>query len=242
MKTIKSIISHAVSFVFPITCSLCSTDLPRGAKQRVCPSCFEGLTKNDGLICKKCGVFLPDGGEHCYACLKDRKRFSFDTLRSPYVYQDGVRKLILKFKYSGRMFLTKEFENSLADTAVKNNFHNLTECIIPVPLNFVRRVKRGYNQAELLAFGAASKISKPVYTNVLYRKKITKPQFKLAKSARIENVKNSFLVKNIELIKNKNILLIDDVATTGATLSTCAAALKLAGAKKVFALTLARDM
>jgi len=239
---VKNIVSKLVSCVFPITCSSCGKDLPPGAIERVCQDCFKGFKKNDGLVCAKCGVFLADGGEHCFECRRDKRRFSFDLLRSPYIYDGNVRKLILKFKYSDRMFIAKEFASDMSEAAVKNDFNIYADYIVPVPLNILRRAKRGYNQAEILAAVLSKEISKPVLTNVLYRKKITKPQFKLSKRERAENMKSSFLIKNAELVKSKNILLIDDVATTGATLSACAKTLKSAGAKKVFALTLARDV
>jgi len=162
-------------------------------------------------------------------------------MRSAYKYEDPIRKLVLKFKYSNRMFLAGELSEGMADTARNNVFFGETDIIIPVPLSIVRRIKRGYNQAELLAGELGKKISKPLAKNVLVRKKMTKPQFKLSKRERFENIKDSFTVKNKELIKNKNILLVDDIATTSATASACAKALKEAGCRKVYVITLARD-
>lgn len=129
----------------------------------------------------------------------------------------------------------------MSKTVIENDLHKTSDIIIPVPLNIIRRIKRGYNQAGLLADAISENIKKPVLNNVLYRKKITKPQFKLSKAERAKNIKDSFLIKNDGLIEKKNILLVDDIATTSSTASACAAALKSAGASKVVVITIARD-
>ena len=208
---------------------------------RICEDCKKSFSKNNGLICKKCGLPLPDGGEYCYVCRKNKKEYSFDIMRSSYIYKDALRKLVLRFKYSDRMFLAKDFGREMSKTIIENDLHSMADFIIPVPLNIMRRVKRGYNQAALLAEEVSGNIKKPVLDNVLYRKKITRPQFKLSKTERAENIKDSFLVKNAGLIKKKSILLVDDIATTSATASACASALKSAGAAKVAVITIARD-
>ena len=237
----KQILSQIISFVFPITCSACGADLPASSTERVCDTCKDSLVKNDGLVCAKCGEFLPDGGEFCFKCRADKKRFHFDLLRSAYIYKDTLRKLVLKFKYSDRAFLAKTFSQEMTHTLIRSGFNSKTDLIIPVPLNIVRRVKRGYNQAALLADEIAQNVSKPVIKGVLARKRITRPQFKLTREKRFKNIENSFTVKDAKAIKNKNILLIDDVATTCATASACAKVLKQSGASRVFVLTLARD-
>jgi ComF family protein len=164
-----------------------------------------------------------------------------DAMYSVFMYKEKARDLILKFKYSGKMFLAKDFGAQMADKFKQLPFYDKIDCIVPVPLNIVRRIKRGYNQAELLSREISKLTQKPVIRRSLYRKKMTKPQFKLSKEERIKNIKGSFFVKNKERIRNKTILLIDDIITTGATVSACAAALKKSGAKKVYVLSLARD-
>jgi ComF family protein len=162
-------------------------------------------------------------------------------MRSAYIYKDSVRKLILKFKYSDRMFLAGELAEGMIAVIRNNSFFDETDMVVAVPLSILRRIKRGYNQAQLLACELSKKISKPLVKNILIRKKITKPQFNLSKRERFENIKGSFGVRNKDLIKNKNIMLVDDIATTSATASACAKALKEAGCKKVYVITLARD-
>ena len=120
-------------------------------------------------------------------------------------------------------------------------FYEEIDFIIPVPLSLTRRIGRGYNQAGLLAQEMSKHCQKPLLSDVLKRSKITKPQFLLSKRERLENLKDSFTVKNADKIKGKTVLLVDDIITSGATVSECAGVLKSAGAKKIYAMSLARD-
>ncbi|MDR1952704.1 MAG: ComF family protein [Elusimicrobiota bacterium] len=238
---LNKIFLAAVSFVFPIVCSVCGKDLPALSKARICPACKEKLPRIDGFICFTCGRILEGGGKFCRLCSKTRRSYAFDKMRSVYKYKDEMRILILKFKYSNRFYLAKDFLGDMLDVFNKNDFFKETDCIIPVPLNIVRRFRRGYNQAEVLADVLSKAVGKPLLKGILVRKKITKPQFKLSKKERAANIKDSFYARPSPLISKKNILIIDDIVTTGITASTCAAELKKAGAKKVYVLTLAQD-
>ncbi len=113
--------------------------------------------------------------------------------------------------------------------------------VIPVPLFKTREIKRGYNQSELLAraFCAHTKLALDVTS--LVRVRDTGSQTKLGRAQRVENMSGAFLVKNPAAVKGKIVLLIDDVATTGSTLESCAQALRQAGAKRVLAYTFARE-
>ncbi|MDR3048901.1 MAG: ComF family protein [Elusimicrobiota bacterium] len=237
----KNFIQKLISFIFPIVCSSCGADLPPLSQTRICPKCKENLPKIKGLVCQKCGISLPDGGEFCFVCRKNPKEHSFDKMRSVYSYKDNIRKLILNFKYFERTYLSKDFVSDMVETFKSEPAFKDIDLIISVPLNILRRLKRGYNQAQILAEGLSQALGKPQNARILYRKKMTKAQFKLTKQERRENIKDSFYVQNPSLLKNKTILLIDDIATTGATASACAKTLKKAGSKKVFVLTVARD-
>jgi ComF family protein len=162
-------------------------------------------------------------------------------MRSAFLYEDKIREMILKFKYYNRTFLSADLSEEMIKVYEKHPFFQQTDFIIAVPSNFFRRFKRGYNQALLLARAVSLKTGKPSLENILFRKKLTKAQFKLSKKQRAKNIDGSFYVKNKKAVEKKNILLIDDIATTAITASTCAKTLKKAGAKKVFVLTLARD-
>ncbi|MDR1434222.1 ComF family protein [Candidatus Endomicrobiellum devescovinae] len=237
----KKIFLKIVNLFYPITCSSCGKDLIFTSQTRICGMCKSSFSFIKGHICQMCGKPLSSGGEFCYECKKNSKRRTFDKMCSVYEYKGSVRKLILKFKYSNRTFLAKDFAADMYETMKNNDFYQESDFIISVPLNTIRKIRRGYNQSELLADELSIKANIPVLKNVLFRKKITKPQFKLSRVERFENIKNSFFVKNKELIRGKNILLIDDIITTASTLSACSSALKFCGADKIFILTLAKD-
>jgi ComF family protein len=239
---IKNFLLKTVNLIYPNTCSLCGDDLHYLSDIKICNKCKKSLHAIKDFVCQKCGMPLPDGGEFCYICRQKPKEYNFDKMRSVYLYKDNIRKLLLKFKYADRSFLAKDFGLIMYETVKSYSFYSETDFIIPVPLNIIRRIKRGYNQAELLAKELSIKMNKQMLTNALVRKKITKPQFKLSKLERAKNIKNSFFVKNKDIIKDKTILLVDDIATTSSTASACSLALKRVGAKTVYVLTLARDV
>ena len=148
--------------------------------------------------------------------------------------------MIQEFKYSGRDYLGKNLGQIL------NNFikeYNLPieymDFIIPVPLHNARLRQREFNQARILSEKIAMEFNKKLLPEVLMRTKATKTQTELSPEERQRNVKNSFSVIYPQLIKDKNLLLVDDVLTTGSTLNEAAKSLKTAGARTVLAMTLA---
>jgi ComF family protein len=237
----KKVFLEIVNLFYPVTCSLCGEDLNPIFQANICNRCRNSFNLIVGNICQKCGAPLQNEGKFCYICKTRPKEYIFDEMRSVYEYKGSIRKLILKFKYSNRSFLAKDFGKEMYKIMQNNNFYKETDFIIPVPLNIIRRIKRGYNQAALLANELSAKTDIAVLKNVLFRKKITKPQFKLSKTERLKNIKNSFFVKNRKIIAGKNILLVDDIVTTASTICACSSILKFCGASKVFILTLSRD-
>jgi ComF family protein len=237
----KNLLFKIIDFVFPITCPSCGKLMSSLSKNRICAKCIDEFPKIEGLICSKCGYPLEEGGEFCYICRKKQPKYAFNKLRSVFIYKDKIRDLILKFKYGNRTYLSEYFANTMANFINSNDFLRDADIIIPVPLNIFRRLKRGYNQAHLLAIKISKQTGIPYFKTILFRQKITKPQFKLSKKERFLNMQGSFYVKNKNLIKKKNVLLIDDICTTCATASNCAKVLKEAGAKRIYVLTLSRD-
>ena len=166
--------------------------------------------------------------------------------RSYGLYAGNLRKAILQLKFHGREYLGNRLGALLArawgalpepDPAI----------VAPVPLHPSRKRQRGFNQAELLARGLVRRLRKEerfhrfqLVASCLRRIRATLPQVGLSVSARRENVSGVFSVARPEQVRTRTVVLIDDVMTTGATLSACAAALKRAGASRVLALTLAR--
>lgn len=235
----KKILKFIISILFPRTCSLCGKTMSFSSEQNLCDQCLENVPKVEGLICHKCSLPLPDGGATCSDC-KSNKDIYFEVLKAPYLYSFQMQKLIKKLKYSKRTFLAKDLSVKLAEFIVKENIDKNTDVVVPVPMHWFKKWKRGYNQAELLAKNVAELINKPV-CNALIRTKYTKPQFNLRKNQRKENLEDMFKInqKYVDVIKGKRILLIDDIATTCSTTNQCAKTLKTLKIKTVV-VTLAR--
>jgi ComF family protein len=240
------------AIVFPTSCSLCHQEIIRAGSIDICPACWGRIDPWTGAACPRCG--LPIASERaldsavvlCPQCRNGE--FEFDGARSYGVYSDKLRAVILQLKFRRRERLGKRLGafllspwKSLVDAQGDRPI------LIPVPLHPSRRRERGFNQAELLALGLCRKVAKEyaaggpqVETHCLRRTRATPPQTGLSLPARKENVRNVFAVDKPERIRGRVVMLVDDVMTTGATLSACAGALKKAGAVRVLGLTLAR--
>jgi ComF family protein len=168
----------------------------------------------------------------------------FDRARSYGLYTGNLRKAILRLKFRGREYLGHRLGALLA-RAWQGLPEPESAIVAPVPLHPSRRRERGFNQAELLARGLVRSLRKEgsgsrLVVGSLRRIRATVPQVGLSVSARRENVRGVFSVGRPEEVRNRTVVVVDDVMTTGATLSACAAALKRAGATRVLALSLAR--
>lgn len=236
----KKILNFLLNLFFPKTCSSCGNNLPLRTDKNICDKCLKNFPENNGLRCVICSMPLHDGGEHCYDCKHSKIYFNF--LKTPYIYSGNVKNLIHKFKYSNRLFLSKDLSKPMIDLIRKENWDKEIDLIIPIPLHFIKKFLRGYNQTYLLSQHISFNLNKPLNNKVLLRTKYTKPQFGLNRKNRNENLENSFSVnkKYLNELKGKNILLVDDIATTCATANICAKLLKEAGAKKVFVTAIAR--
>jgi ComF family protein len=180
----------------------------------------------------------------CGSCRQGEEEF--DVARSYGLYAGNLRKAIVQLKFHGREHLGQRLGALLA-----RSFEALPEpdsaIVAPVPLHPSRRRQRGFNQAELLARGLVRRLRKEerfhglqLAADSLRRARATHPQVGLSVSARRENVSGVFSVRRPEQVRDRTVVVIDDVMTTGATLSACATALKRAGAARVLALSLAR--
>lgn len=228
--------------VFPRTCFACGKDLPWDASGSLCASCACGLKRPGPLICRRCGAVLKAGGAHCYACRGSKARqYKCAVIRSAFVFNDSSRALVHALKYGGADYLAREMGVLMGRRFCTYPELAEAEVIMPVPLFPKRRRKRGYNQSSLLARALAASVGLPYVETALARSRNTVSQTTLGRKGRLENMTGAFTVENPSAVKRKTVLLVDDVATTGATLEGCAVALKAAGAKKVLAYTFARE-
>lgn len=199
-----------------------------------CTFCCRFLKEKNTDICPECEKALPLTGEN------DRLRGEFFSVCvAPLYYKDNVSKAVKRFKFSGKTHYARPFGGIIAQ-AVRQNLEGEYDLITWVPLSRKRYRKRGYSQAELLAMSVALRLDN-VAVDILEKTKDTPAQSSLKGRARRKaNVSGTYAVKEKELVKNKRILVIDDIITTGATLSECARVLLNAGARKVACAVLCR--
>jgi len=234
--------------VFPTDCLLCEQELTQPGGASICRTCWESLQPWSGPACERCGLPIAslratDSAQLlCSECRQGEHEF--DLARSYGLYAGNLRKAILHLKFHRREQLANRLGSFLACA-----FEPLPETdsaiVAPVPLHSSRQRQRGFNQAELLARGLVRGLrgrgqSWRLVAGSLRRTRATLPQVGLSVTARRENVRGVFSVTRPELVRNRTVVLVDDVMTTGATLSACAGALKRAGASRVLALSLAR--
>ena len=234
--------NYLLHILFPRTCFSCSKDLPYDTKNPLCSACENGLTLPGPLICQRCGVVLKSGGAHCFHCRGSKAdTFKCKIIRSACEFNTFSRGLVHALKYQGADYVAPYMGALMAQ-----RFSMFTELadvnlVMPVPLFKKRLKKRGYNQSELLARAFCKAANLPLDTVSLTRVRDTQSQTHLGREKRLENMTDAFAVNNSQAVKGKTILLIDDVATTGATLEGCAQTLRRAGAKRVMAFTFARE-
>ncbi len=230
-------------FLFPPACLICRSSITDRNEKYFCIRCFAKISYTKAPFCNQCGIpFDAESGKNhlCGTCLNSTSKPYFSLARATGIYQNTLREAICQFKYQKRAILAKP----LGILMGKNNFNSLNfkfyQLLIPVPLHYKRLKERGFNQALLLARQIRKIHNVPIDYLSLKRNRFTRPQVDLIFKERKNNVKGAFSLKNENNIKDKNILLLDDVFTTGATVNECAKVLIRGGAKKVDVLTLAR--
>lgn len=215
--------------LYPLECVGC------GSTGRViCERCAGNLPVLEPPFCGVCSV--PGDFTRCQACAEAVR--AFDGIRAPFRYGGTIRQAILALKYGGIKAAAPQLGDLLADFLKANPLAG--EVVAPVPMHGRRLRERGYNQAELLARRVARHCNLRYEENLLFRTRQVQPQAGIGSAAeRAVNVADSIGVSASGDVAGVGIILVDDVATTGSTLETCAAALKRAGAASVWGLTLA---
>jgi ComF family protein len=223
---------------FPPLCIACRE--PLGGGHGFCAACWAGIAFLDGPLCECCGLpFEVDLGEgaRCVACLA--RPPAYDRARAILTYDENSRDPILALKHADRLDLVPGFAHWLERTG--RVLLAETDVIVPVPLHRLRLWRRRYNQAAELARALSRRTGKPVAVSALERSRATPSQGAMISArGRRRNVQGAFRVSEPPMVADRNILLVDDVLTTGATAEACARALKQAGAAKVQILVLAR--
>jgi len=235
LKQLSDIGKAFLNIVFPPVCLNCHVRIDN-ADKFLCESCTLKIEPITEKICSRCGSLVSEAG--CESCVEHR--WYFTKARSLFPYEGVLKELIHELKY-------KEMANIgrfLGDKAVSyiREKHYPEECdvVTAIPLHPVRQRERGYNQAGLLAATIAKEMDWLYQAKLIERKRYTATQTSLSRNEREANIRQAFRVqKNID-VKQKKILLIDDVFTTGATVNAASQILKDAGAEAVYVLTIGR--
>lgn len=220
--------------VFPsdFKCLSCEKDIQKG--EAFCTRCKQELPYNSGNVCEVCGINIPSAGR----CVRCNGKKVYEMARAPFLYDGAIKKIIHNFKYNNAKYLFKPMAKYMTDCY--NKFNMQADVIVPIPLFKKRLKERGYNQAFKLGEEIGKVLNLPII-NGLERIKDTPTQTTLDFKDRKNNVKGAFKALD-KTFKGKNVLLIDDVYTSGATLKEACKVLKSSGANKIYVLTLAHTM
>lgn len=203
------------------------------------PICLICGKHTEEVLCKKCEKEL-----ETLAC------YNIDVYKNKYFtkhayifnYKWKIRKLIIDYKFNDKAYLYEVFVKFMLKNEKICRFFKTYDIIMPVPIHKKRKMQRGYDQSELIAKKIAKKYDNlQLQLKNLEKYKNTTEQSKLTKKERIENAKNVYKVNDIQKIYNKNIILIDDIYTTGSTANSVARVLKQNGAKNIIIITIAKD-
>ncbi len=217
--------------LFPPVCGGCGKP-----GSRWCDNCRRSVVFLTEPLCEVCGIPL-DAPGLCADCQRARPRFN--ALRSWSAFDAPVRNALHRLKYRSDLGLGDALAAQLSEFVAALNWP--IDCIVPIPLGQKRLQERGYNQVALIARPLAMAMKIDFEADAISRVRETRSQVGLTKLERRENVREAFQAKPKRVI-NRIILLMDDVATTGSTLSSCAEALYAAGARDVFAFTVSRAL
>ncbi len=212
-------INSALDYFFPPICGMCGEI----NENYICNNCYENIKK-----IKKCVI-----NEY------NNRNFS----RHLYIfrYEGIIRNKIIEYKFEDKGYLYKMFAKIILSDKKTCNFIKRYDVIIPVPISKKRKKKRGYNQSELVANELAQKLNQDIWTDIIIKKKDNKPQSELNKLERIKNVEDIYEINKPIEVKNKKVLLLDDIYTTGSTVNEIARKLKQNQTQEIGVITLAKD-
>ena len=219
-------LKNMLFFIFPRKCEMCETI----SESYICDKCKSKLEKTELLYLNRIDDYSKDNTKY------------FDEHAYIFEYNSIIREKIIEYKFKNKPYLGKMFSDFFVKNEKMCGFFEKYDIIIPVPMTNKKIKERGYNQTEIIAKIISQNITNiTMQKNVLIKYKNNKVQSQLNKEQRQQNVQNVYELNNEEIIKNKNILILDDIYTTGATCNECAKTLRKAQPNKIGIITIAKD-
>lgn len=227
--------------MFPRTCVFCDEILTLTEKTKgLCECCNNKIKFVREPKCKKCGKSLMiEEKEYCNDCMKNEHLYDWGF--SAFVYNDLVKKSIYRFKYHNRREYAYCYGKIIADEFYEEISMMNPDVIIPVPIHRKRYMRRGYNQAELLARELSISTGIPMDNKILIRVANTRAQKELSVKERHKNLEKAFKITE-DVVKYNKIVIVDDIYTTGSTINACSKVLLENGAKKIYFISLSIGM
>lgn len=241
----NAVLAGALDLLYPRNCISCGKCVEGEAVRHLCWECARLVRyQSTESYCTRCGRDMPGphGGEYlCSLCRKTPP--SFDLARSAAHFEGPTRALIHALKYKKGDYLVPDLTDLLEACFGRHYLRERLDVICPIPLHPDKLRARGYNQAALLAVELGRRLKLPVLPDALLRVRNTPTQTFLNAAQRRANMKQAFCENPVlkGWVSGRRVLLLDDVMTTGSTLSEAASALRAAGASRINALTVARD-
>ena len=233
-----------LDLVYPPLCVLCDNKLVSAGERatRLCAACSRQIKKIRPPYCVMCGRSLQGHTENvdrCWECCG--RRCHYDRSWSCALYEGTLREAIHRFKYSGKVSLLDLFSGLLSNFLAENSgVHSGMDAVIAVPLHSTKLREREFNQAQALAAVVAKQLRIIDASRCIRRSRPTRAQNELDRNQRFKNVRGAFAVADPRLVNGKNVLIVDDLYTTGATLDECGRVLRAAGAQRIHCITVAR--
>ncbi len=231
-------IESCKELIFPAYCLECGLRLPCWELPIFCTDCLSELSHIHSPLCLLCGLPFESGEDHlCGTCLT--RPYAFDKARAAFFYKKPIISVISSIKFNGQLAGVSSLAGLAKNTTA---FQNLSkpDLILPVPLHRKRLKARGFNQAAIFSRACFPELHSRLNNSLIIRNRETLPQTNLTGKERRKNLSGAFTVSNPDAVKKKNILLVDDVFTTGSTVNECAKVLRKAEAKRIEVFTLAR--
>lgn len=237
---LTDLVAGFIDLIYPACCILCKNHLtPVEKPHQLCFACQKTIAKNRPPFCRRCSR-PPENPAHFFCLSCQETPLAFDQSWGAFLYTGTMQRLIHLFKYGHKTGLRHFFTDQILSFV--ESYHidvSQADCLVPIPLHPARLRERGYNQSRLIAELIAQELRVPVISHNLIRTRHTPNQARLTQKERWTNIQAAFKIKNPKEFRGKKILIIDDLYTTGATISEAARLLKAAGADEVKALVLA---